>query len=95
MPPKKACWRQKDDLVQCVLESQCVLEKAAKTVDECVHISECALARSAYVQCRVYSLSPSKRLRGNLYENRSGPERRIDDRSAALEEYKQLLGGNK
>ena len=79
---KKLCWRPKGALVECIMRSKCFEEK--QDLEECIAASECFLERKNWVLCRLNSINPRYRLRGNPYDVSSEDTKKVEARNQRI-----------
>eukprot|EP01059_Diplonema_ambulator_P023781 TRINITY_DN39384_c0_g1_i1.p2 TRINITY_DN39384_c0_g1~~TRINITY_DN39384_c0_g1_i1.p2 ORF type:complete len:159 (+),score=29.38 TRINITY_DN39384_c0_g1_i1:38-478(+) len=70
--PRRACYNIRELYIQCVLATDCIREK--RDFEVCRKEPECQAERQGLSQCRMMSMSPAMRLRGNIWDTRSEDE---------------------
>lgn len=93
---RRACHKQREEFVKCVLESECVMEAGA-TDDSfvaCRDTPECMRVQGAYILCRSVSMNQNTRMTGNRYQDRSESEERHSEYQRQAE-YEASLSGTR
>eukprot|EP01065_Artemidia_motanka_P024498 TRINITY_DN29281_c0_g1_i1.p1 TRINITY_DN29281_c0_g1~~TRINITY_DN29281_c0_g1_i1.p1 ORF type:complete len:158 (+),score=18.72 TRINITY_DN29281_c0_g1_i1:70-543(+) len=88
--PRAACWGIREMFIQCVLATDCVKEK--RNFKACVKTPECAGEALGLSQCRVMSMSPRFRLRGNRWDNRTEDELKQMVKDEKVKQRERELG---
>eukprot|EP00758_Cryptobia_borreli_P002513 Tbor_TRINITY_DN3086_c0_g1::TRINITY_DN3086_c0_g1_i1::g.17341::m.17341/K18178/COA5, PET191; cytochrome c oxidase assembly factor 5 len=76
---KPLCWRPKNTLVECLVKTKCFAEKG--DIEGCIAANECFLERKNYVLCKMNSINPRYRLRGNPYDVATEDQKKIEARN--------------
>ena len=79
---KKLCWRPKSALIDCLIKTKCFEEK--QDIEECLATAECFLERKNWVLCRMNSINPRYRLRGNPYDISTEDQKKVEARNERI-----------
>eukprot|EP01060_Flectonema_neradi_P019187 TRINITY_DN26205_c0_g1_i1.p1 TRINITY_DN26205_c0_g1~~TRINITY_DN26205_c0_g1_i1.p1 ORF type:complete len:154 (+),score=15.79 TRINITY_DN26205_c0_g1_i1:47-508(+) len=70
--PRRACYNIRELYIQCVLATDCI--KKERDFETCRKVPECAAERAGLSQCRIMSLSPATKMKGNRWDTRTETE---------------------
>eukprot|EP01063_Lacrimia_lanifica_P010661 TRINITY_DN17410_c0_g1_i1.p1 TRINITY_DN17410_c0_g1~~TRINITY_DN17410_c0_g1_i1.p1 ORF type:complete len:162 (+),score=55.06 TRINITY_DN17410_c0_g1_i1:126-611(+) len=88
--PRRACYNIRELYIQCVLATDCIREK--RDFEACRKEPECAAERTGLSQCRMMSLSPRMKLRGNVWDQRTDAEMKEVMKNERVKQRKRELG---
>ncbi|KAJ9444454.1 hypothetical protein DIPPA_17221 [Diplonema papillatum] len=88
--PRRACYNIRELYIQCVLQTDCIREK--KDFEACRREPECMAERRGLSQCRMMSISPAMRMRGNRWDQRSEAEMKELLKQEKIKQRKRELG---
>eukprot|EP01064_Diplonema_japonicum_P036240 TRINITY_DN8080_c0_g1_i1.p1 TRINITY_DN8080_c0_g1~~TRINITY_DN8080_c0_g1_i1.p1 ORF type:complete len:146 (+),score=4.66 TRINITY_DN8080_c0_g1_i1:127-564(+) len=90
--PRRACYNIRELYIQCVLSTDCI--KETRDFEACRKLPECAAERTGLSQCRMMSMSPAMRLKGNVWDTRSEEEMKEMVKKERVKQRDRELGGD-
>ena len=79
---KPLCWRPKQTFIECLVRTKCYEDKG--TIEDCIAANECFLERKNYTLCKMNSINPRYRLRGNPYDVATEDQKRLEARNERI-----------